>query len=159
MANLTVIDPRRPSQLERLAGDSLAACRAAGALPKTVRFGYGFPIKDMFVPWAVEQGIIDSAQVDNRVLDRFAVYLQEQGGKRGKLSEHSIWTYMKAVNRFVRWLREEGEEVQAQGRKLPRLPKKLVEGLSREGVARLEGAASVERDKLVCPVPEIPRHL
>src|ERR1700694_2620505 len=127
MAKMTVIHPRRPSQLERLADDYLAACRAAGASPKTVRCGYGFPIKDMFVPWAAEQGIVDSAEVDNRVLDRFAVHLQEVGGKRGKLSEHSIWTYIKAVNRFVRWLREEGEEVQAEGRKLPRLPKKLVE--------------------------------
>jgi hypothetical protein len=82
-ANLKVIDARRPSRLERLADDYLATCRAAGASPKTVRFGYGFPIKDKFVPWAAEQVIVDSAEVDNRVLDRFAVHFQEVGGSGG----------------------------------------------------------------------------
>jgi integrase len=41
------------------------------------------------------------------------------------------------------------KRVQADGRKLPRLPRKLVEVLSREEVSRLEGAAPVERDKLI----------
>src|SRR5918911_3310033 len=148
MAKLSVVKPAAPTQLERLADDYLAACRAAGASPKTVRFSYGFPIKEVFLPWAAEHGIGEPAQLDNRVLDRFAVQLRDQGGKRGRLSEHSIWTYMKAVNRFVRWLREEGEQVQAERRKLPKLPKKLVTVLSREDVARLEAAAPAERDKL-----------
>lgn len=54
------------------------------------------------MPWAEEQAITEPAQLDNRVLDRFSVRLLDHGGKRGPLSEHSIWTYVKAVNRFLR---------------------------------------------------------
>jgi site-specific recombinase XerC len=86
----------------------------------------------VFLPWATDQRITEPGQLDNRVLDRFAVHLREEGGRRGQLSEQSIWTYMKAVNRFVRWLREEGEQVAAEGRKLPKLPKSLVSS-SRSG--------------------------
>jgi integrase len=86
------------------------------------------------------------------VLDRFPVHLREHGGSRGPLNEQSIWTHMKAVNRFVRWLREEGEAVAAEGRKLPKLPRTLVTVLSREEVAKLEVAAPTERDKLVIRV-------
>lgn len=59
---------------------------------------------------------------------------------------------MKAVNRFVRWLKEEGEGIAAEGRKLPKLPKKLVTVLSREDIARLEAVAAAERDRLIVRV-------
>jgi site-specific recombinase XerD len=152
MTKLSVVTPTAPTQLQRLADDYLAACRAAGASPKTIRFSYGFPLKSVFVPWARGEGITESGQLDNRVLDRFAVHFREHGGSRGPLSEQSIWTYMKAVNRFVRWLREEGEAVAAEGRKLPKLPRTLVTVLSREEVAKLEVAAPTERDKLIIRV-------
>jgi integrase/recombinase XerD len=150
MTKLSLVKPAAPTQLERLADDYLAACRAAGASPKTIRFGYGFPLKSVFLPWAADAGITEVSQLDNRVLDRFAVHLREEGGSRGELSEASIWTYMKAVNRFVRWLREEG--VAAEGRKLPKLSRRLVSVLSREEVAQLEASASAERDKLIVRV-------
>ena len=152
MPKLSVVASAARSPLAKLVDDYLAAARAAGASPKTIRFGYGFPLKEVFLPWAADAGITQAAQVDNRVLDRFAVHLREHGGKRGQLSEHSIWTYVKAVNRFVRWLKEEGEEVKAEGRKLPKLPKKLVTLLSREEIARLEATAATERDKLIVRV-------
>src|SRR5215831_18966973 len=118
MPKLSVVAPAARTPLARLVDDYLAAARAAGASPKTIRFSYGFPLKEVFLPWAEEQAITGPAQLDNRVLDRFAVHLRDHGGKRGPLSEHSIWTYVKAVNRFVRWLKEEGEGVAAERDKL-----------------------------------------
>jgi integrase len=152
MRKLSVVSPSAATPLARLVDDYLAAARAAGASPKTIRFGYGFPLREVFLPWAVERGLQAPAQLDNRVLDDFTIHLREHGGKRGPLSEHSIWTYAKAVNRFVRWLREEGEEVQTDGRKLPKLPKKLVTVLSRSDIAHLEAVATAERDKLIVRV-------
>jgi integrase/recombinase XerD len=152
MAKLSVVAPTARTALGRLVDDYLAAARAAGASPKTIRFSYGFPLREVFLPWAAEQGITESAQLDNRVLDRFTVHLRDHGGKRGQLSESSIWTYAKAVNRFVRWLKEEGKEVKTEGRKLPKLPKRLVTILSRQDITRLEGVAAAERDKLIVRV-------
>ena len=57
----------------------------------------GFPLREVSLPWAAEQGIAEPVQLDNRVRDRFAVHLRDHGGKRWPLSEHSIWTYVKAV--------------------------------------------------------------
>jgi hypothetical protein len=74
MTKLSVVTSTAPTQLQRLADDYLAACRAAGASPKTIRFSYGFPLKGVFVPWARGEGITESGQLDNRVLDRFAVH-------------------------------------------------------------------------------------
>ncbi len=153
MPKLSVVALATRTPLARLVDDYLAAARAAGASPKTIRFSYGFPLREVFLPWTTEQAITQPAQLDNRVLDRFSVHLRDHGGKRGPLSEHSVWTYVKAVNRFVRWLKEEGEEIQADGgRKLPKLPKKLVTILSRPDIARLEAVAAAERDKLIVRV-------
>jgi len=52
----------------------------------------------------------------------------------------------------VRWLKEEGEEVNAESRKLPKLPRKLVTVLSRLEIARLEATTGTERDKLIVRV-------
>jgi site-specific recombinase XerC len=151
MPNLSVVPPSAATPLSRLVDDYLAAARAAGASPKTIRFSYGFPLREVFLPWAAERGLQAPTQLDNRVLDDFTIHLREHGGKRGPLSEHSIWTYVKAVNRFVRWLREEGEEVQTDGRKLPKLPKKLVTVLSRSDIARLDSQpaqqGAIQRDQ------------
>jgi hypothetical protein len=38
MTKLSVVTPTASTQLQRLADDYLAACRAAGASPKTIRF-------------------------------------------------------------------------------------------------------------------------
>jgi len=62
--------------------DYLATARAGDVSPRTLRFSYGFPLREVFLPCAAEQGIAEP-------------------------TEHSIWTYVKAVNGFVRWLKEE----------------------------------------------------
>ena len=46
----------------------------------------------------VDDYLAESARLDIRVLDRFSVHLRDHGGKRGPLSEHSIWTCVKSVN-------------------------------------------------------------
>lgn len=136
------------SQLSRLVEDYLAHCRAAGLSPKTVRHSYGYPLRSVFLPWAAEQGISQSDQLDNRTLDRFVATLLEQGGRRGELSRHSAWTYAKAVKRFLAWLSEEGEAAPGQVT-LPKLPKRLVETVDRTEVQRLEDAALSERDAVI----------
>jgi integrase len=49
---------------------------------------------------------------------------------------------------FLSWAKKEGEQVDAKVH-LPKLPKRLVEVLSREEIQRMEHAARTERDKLI----------
>ncbi|MGH7866167.1 MAG: tyrosine-type recombinase/integrase [Candidatus Dormibacteraceae bacterium] len=67
------------------------------------------------------------------------------------MSKHTAWTYAKAAKQFLVWAMREGEEVEAEV-KLPRLPKKLVETLTREEVKQMEETASNERDALIVRV-------
>lgn len=148
MPQLKVVKSRSPSALDRLVDDYLVHCRAAGLSPKTVKFSYGYPLSYVFLPWCAERGITDIAQMTNRVLDRLAAELNEKGGARGPLSKSSIWTYLKAINRFLAWAKEEGEGTGAKA-PVPRLTQKVIEVLSRDEIKRMEDAAQSSRDELI----------
>ncbi len=128
--------------------DYLADARARGLSPKTLQAGYGFILQQVLLPWCDRQGILGPAQLDNRALNRLTSELLEVGGKRGSLSRHTVDTYVRNINLFLRWCRAEGEigEVRAQG---PKLPKRVLEVLSRDEVDRLENVAASERDKVI----------
>jgi site-specific recombinase XerD len=138
----------RERPIEQLVEDYLAHCRAIGLSPKTIRHAYGYPLRSVFAPWCAEQGIDDPTALTTRHLDRFVADLIEHGGKRGELSKHTAWTYAKAAKGFLAWARVEDAKIQADV-KLPRLPKRLVETLSREEVQSMEVAAGTERDALI----------
>ena len=129
--------------------DYLASCRARGLSPKTVDDSYGYPLRRILIPWADRAEISEVGQLDRRALDRLSTELLDKVGPAGRpLSRHSIHAYMRAVNHFLTWSKSEGEDVAAKAQ-LPRLPKTLLDVLSREEVDQLEDAARNERDKLI----------
>ncbi len=132
------MEPVSQPPIAILVEDYLAHCRAAGLSPKTIRFSYGYPLREVLVPWCAEQGIASVDQLTSRDIDRLAARLMDVGGRRGKLTEHSVWTYMKAIRRFLAWAEEEGEKVNAQA-KLPKLPERLVEILTPKEVDQSRG--------------------
>ena len=152
-ANLRVVKAKtRQSPLAQAVDDYLASCRARGLSPRTVDGAYGYPLRHVFLPFCEERSIREISAITPRELDRLATGLMEREGRTGKhMSKHSVHAYMRAVNHFLGWAAEGGEEVKAKA-PLPRLPKKLIEVLSREEVQRLEDAAKTERDKLVVRV-------
>jgi integrase/recombinase XerD len=137
-----------PSPLARLVDDYLVYCKAKGLSPKTVKGSYGYPLLHVFVPWAAENGIESVEQLASRDMDRLSAELIDAGGKRGTLRTASVWTYMKAVKRFLSWAGAEGENVKAEAR-LPKLQRRMVEILSQQELTKLEDLASTERDKLI----------
>lgn len=148
MTKLKVVPADAPPRISRLTEDYLAHCRAAGLSPKTIRHAYGYPLRAVFLPWCAEHSIAEPAQLSGRVLDQFVGDLLEHGGKRGPLSKHTAWSYAKAAKGLVAWAKGEGEQIEGQVT-LPKLPRKLVDVLSREEVQRLEDAAGAERDALI----------
>lgn len=148
MPELTLIQAAAPPAIARLVEDYLVSCRARGLSPKTVKFAYGYPLRGTFLPWCARAGVAATADLNTRLLERFSVELLETGGKRGALSRHTVWSYVKAVRSFLAWARSEGEQVAAEA-KLPRLPQRLIQVLDRAEVQRIEDAADSERDKLI----------
>jgi integrase/recombinase XerD len=144
----TVTPDRPPSALAPLVDDYLASCRARGLSPKTVKDAYGYPLRSVFLPFCEREGISDVSQLSDRVMDRYSRELLDKGGKRGPLSRPSVHAYVRNVNIFLRWARQEGEPVEARGQ-LPRLPRRHIDVLTREEINAMEAAAVTERDKLI----------
>ncbi len=66
----------------------------------------------------------------------------------GKLSQFTVDTYVRNVNLFLGWCRREGEtgDVRAQP---PKLPRRVLDVLSRDEIDRLEKTVRFERDKVI----------
>lgn len=149
MPELVVVTPPAPTALARLVDDYLMSCRARGLAPNTVQVSYGYPLRGVLLPWCAERGIGDLAQLDARAVDAFTVHLHDAGGKNGgTLSKASVHAYVRAVRGFLGWCEKEGEAVAARP-SLPRLPRRALDVLDREEIARLETAAPTERDRLI----------
>ena len=56
MAGLVRADVQAPPAMERLVEDNLAACRAKGLSPKTVKMAYGYPLRGCSCPGAPARG-------------------------------------------------------------------------------------------------------
>jgi integrase/recombinase XerD len=146
-----VLEIQGSPRIERLVDDYLASCRAKGLSPKTIKLAYGYPLKGVFVPWCGRVGVDALSDLTTRLLERFSAELMESGGKRGELSQNTVWSYVKAVRGFIAWAKVEGEDVDAEAR-LPRLPQRHIEVLTRDEVQRMEDVADSERDKLIVRV-------
>ena len=151
-SSLSVVTPQPTPALERLVDDYLSTCRARGLSPKTVTFSYGYPLRDVFLAWCAREGIAEPSHLTSRILDRFTSELLEKGGKEGALSKHSVVTYTRTVNLFLRWATKEGDVATGVKAQQPKAPKRLVDILSRGEIEQLEDSARNERDKLIVRV-------
>lgn len=141
--------PLPQASLQTLVDDYLASCRARGLARSTIEQAYSYSLNDVFLPWCQETGLRDLDQLSQRVLDRFTAALLAQGGRRGTLSRHTVHSYIRPVRQFLVWAQREGETASGARPQLPRLPRRVVDVLTREEIAQLEAAATKERDKLM----------
>jgi integrase/recombinase XerD len=149
VVKIAVVAKDSPSSLDVLAHDYLASCRARGLAPTTIRTAYQYTLDDVFLPWCARNDLAGVEQLTQRVLDRFTSDLLETPSKRGKrLSPNTVHHYVRVVRQFLAWCRVEGETVKGKPR-LPRLPRRVLEILSRDEIERIESAAPTERDKLI----------
>lgn len=148
VGKLKVVPEAPASPLRQLVEEYLASCRARGLSPRTVREAYGYPLHEVFLPFCAREGIAEPGQLTSRQMDKLTTELLDVGGRRGSLSKFTVNSYVGSINLFLRWARKEGElgEVRAQA---PKLPRRLLEVLSRQEVQQLEDAALNERDKLM----------
>lgn len=138
-----------PSPLHRLVDDYLMACRARGLAPGTINNSYGYPLRAIFLAWCDAHDVASPDQLEPRVVDSFSVDLLARGGKDGRpLSKYSVHAYARAVRGFLTWCAKEGEHVAARPA-LPRLPRRVLDVLSRDELATLEGGAATERDRVI----------
>jgi integrase/recombinase XerD len=142
----------KPIPIERLVEDYLNDCRARGLSPKTIRTSYHFALNRVLLPFCERQAIKEPKSLDQRALNRLSTELLEKGPAGRPLSRFSVTSYLTSINLFLGWAGREGEidgKVRAQ---TPRLPRRVLEILSREEIDRLENAAKTERDKLIVRV-------
>lgn len=153
MPDLTVLASEARSPLEKLVDEYLIHCRARRLSKRTIEQVYRPVLRRTFLRWAKDEGLTEIAQVDQRAMDRFQVRLLDEPGPSGRpLAPASVHSYVRTVNSFLGWAKKEGEvqvPVQAQ---LPRLPRKVLDVLTRDEIDAIEETAESERDRLIVRV-------
>ena len=148
MPELTIVETPAPSPLARLVEDFLASKRAGGKSPRTLE-AYEYPLRRLLLPFCEREGLTQPAQVDQRGLDRLSAQLLEAGHSGRPLSRHSVASYARHLNVFLKWARQEGELPSTARMQNVKPQRRILEVLSREEVEALEDAAETERDKLI----------
>jgi integrase/recombinase XerD len=144
-----VVAPTGRNALETLVDDYLASCRARGIARRTVENNYGYSLRDVFLPWAARQGVTEIDQLDQWLLDRFTAELLERRGRSGELSRHTVHSYVRPVRQCLAWAQQHGDMTTSVQPQLPRLGRRVIDVLSRDEIARLEAAATNDRDRLI----------
>jgi integrase len=146
---LTVVTTSSGTPLHHLVDDYLISCRARGLAPGTISTSYGYPLRCVFLPWCDEHGIDGPEGLTHRTIDAFSVDLLDRPGRRGrKISKFTVHSYVRAIRSFLTWCAKEGEKVEARP-SLPRLPRRVIDVLSREEITKMEEVVPAERDKII----------
>lgn len=145
-----LVAPTPPTELRVLVDDYLADCEARGLSQKTIKDRYEWALVSIFLPWCAEQGIERPEQLTGRLLSRFAGHLQKYGGRRGRLSPHTVDTYASTVNYFLAWARKAGEKIDERAKApTPKLPRAMLEVLTAGEVQKMADVATNDRDRLI----------
>ena len=135
--------------LPTLVDDYLAHCRAHGLAPNTVNQAYKYPLIGVLLP------LVRARRDRGRVGDhpsRAGPPLGLAPGVRWAQRQAALAAFgplLHAGDQPLPLLGEEGGEPVEAKAQLPKLPKRLVEVLSRDEITRMEHAAKTERDKLI----------
>jgi integrase/recombinase XerD len=139
---------KQRTPLEGLVRDFLVQCRSRRLSVKTVDETYRPRLERQLLPWCEAEEITEIGQLDKRALERYQAHLFEEGSHRKRqLSPFTVNSYVRTVNVFLAWAREEGETTTANA-KLAREPQKVVETLTRGEISAMEKVAST-RDGLI----------
>ena len=138
-----------PSALESCITAYLREKRAAGRSRETLAV-YTRVLQEVVLPFCRQSGITEPGQLGARELSALSAGLLDGTRSRSgrSLSMPSVASYARTINVFLEWLTKQGETVSSRVQK-PRLPKRVVDVLSREDIRALEDAAPTERDKLI----------
>lgn len=99
----------------------------------------------IFMPWVIEAGISDPAQVTDRRMTEFTEWLRQ---RPRKLSQSSLRTYVRVVRLFLNWA-----EVAVGRYRAPAKPRTFRDTLTLDEIDRLERAAGKnERNRLLVRV-------
>jgi integrase/recombinase XerC len=152
VSGLTVVP--EPSPFEARITDFLDEKRAGGASRKTIEL-YAYTLREVLLPFCQKAGVTEPAGLTARHLNAFSLGLIDGTGSRSgrPLSKPSVDSYARTVNTFLMWLAKQGEgEAPVARVQRQRIPRRVVEVLSREDIRNLEDAAPNERDKLIIRV-------
>ena len=126
----------------------LVACEARGLSPRTVRGNMRAVIELRFLSWCVEHGISSPRELNKSVLNRWTVAIRQRPGADGPLAESTVRWYLKLVNAYLSWLREE-EQVDVRNMRLPRVGRRSIDVLTAEEVRRMVAACRSDRDRAI----------
>ena len=143
--SLSVVEIQAPPAIARLVQDYLQHLHAMGRAPKT-REAYRYPLTRLLLPFCARECVTDPGKLDNRLVDKLAVEIQERG-----LSPFSVASYIRHLRIFLRWAQGEGEVPVKVDMKSPKQPKRDLRGLTltEQEIKAMADEATSPRDELI----------
>lgn len=153
MAALRTLHPAPvtgPLAWDAVFGEYLAEKRAACVSRHTIGI-YEYALRRVLLPYCQEEGVAEPRQLTSAHLNGLVAGLLEGSTSRSgrPLAKESADSYARVINTFLGWLRGQDADAPRARAQRQRLPRRIVDTLSREEIARLEEAAPNERDKLM----------
>lgn len=147
---LRVVKALPASALETLVADYLAHQRSRGLSAHTAALTANV-LEQQFLPWCAKADVATPDQLTQRVLDRWGTYLlEDHRTPTGKpLARESVRTYLRTLGSFIRWAQSDDAISAKVKTHQPMREHKLLETLTRAEIAKMEGVADSQRDKLI----------
>jgi integrase/recombinase XerD len=145
---LTLVPP--PSPWDTWIGDFLDEKRAAGVSRHTIAI-YEYSLRKVLLPYCQAGEVAEPRQLTAAHLNSLVAGLLDGSGSRSgrPLAKDTVDSYARTINTFLDWLRGQGADISKARAQRQKLPKRVVDTLSREEIQKLEDAAETERDKLI----------
>jgi|SRR5579859_2609471 len=133
----------KPRPAARSLADDVAAFlaqgEAKGLSPRTLRWGYGFPLQKVLLPFCQQRGMKSAAQLDQAAVDALARELHARD-----LAPASVRSYLNSIRVFLKWTKETDARPH-----LPRLRKVELDVLTLKEMRALEEGCPTLRDQLI----------
>jgi integrase len=150
MAAVLSFNSDATGDLGELIEDYLVSCQARGLSRATMLKNKGPVLRDILLPWCREHGLTRAEDLSEKVLNRWSIAIRQRPGRQqATISPETIRTYVKLANAFLTWLRQQEELAAPVRLPLPRVPRRRVDVLSPNDVARIADATMCDRDRAI----------
>lgn len=145
---LTLIPP--PSSWDTWIDEYLDEKRAAGVSRHTIEM-YDYSLRKVLLRYCRAEDIVEPRQLTSAQLNSLMGGLLDGSSSRSgrPLAKDSVDSYARTINTFLGWLRARGAETTEARAQRQKLPRRVVDTLSREEIQKLEDAAGTERGKVI----------
>jgi integrase len=146
--------PLKAMTMQRLITDFLQAPTKTGETrSRKTGLIYRDALEGVLLPYCGRAGVNEPSQLTDRHMKELTDGLLDGTGSRSgrPLAKATVHSYVRAINTFLAWVKDSGEEIGARAQR-PRLERRILDVLTRREIEAMEVTAQTDRNKLIVRV-------